>query len=56
MTESEIAEVQRRARQDAQAARAGWPTKGNPFSNAEKATEYQKAFDAAAKELKELRR
>ena len=56
MTESEIAEVQRRARQDAQAQQSGWPVKANPFSNYEKATEYQKAFDAAAKELKEQRR
>ena len=56
MTPEQIAEVQRRARLDAQAVKSGWPGKANPFSNYEKATEYQKAFDAAAKELKEQRR
>lgn len=56
MTPEQIAEIQRRARQDAKAAQSGWPVKANPFSNYEKATEYQKAFDVAARELKEQRR
>lgn len=56
MTDFEIADIQRRARQDARAVQEGWPVKGNPYSNHEKATEYQKAFDAAARELKEQRR
>ncbi len=56
MTPEQQNEIQRRAKQDATAQMAGWPTKGNPFSSAEKATVYQKAFDAAAKKLKELRK
>jgi hypothetical protein len=56
MTPEQISEIQRIARQNAKAQQSGWPTKGNPYSNAEKATIYQRAFDAAARELKELRR
>lgn len=47
MTQKEIDEIKRRARQDAQAAKAGWPVKGIPFSNVEKAMIYKKAFDEA---------
>ena len=56
MTPEEKSEIERRARRDAQAQQSGWPTKGNPYFTSEKAAAYQKAFDVAARELKELRR
>jgi hypothetical protein len=50
MTESEIEEIIRRARQDAQAARAGWPVPWIPYAQSDKATIYKKAFDEAMKQ------
>ena len=50
MTPKEQAEVIRRARQDATALRAGWPSKGNPYQRQDEADLWQEAFDKALKE------
>lgn len=50
MTEQQQTEVIRRAKQDAQAIRAGWPSKGNPFHLQEEIDLYEAYFAAALKE------
>jgi hypothetical protein len=52
MTKDQITEVQRRAKQDAQAARAGWPVRGNPFQSDDEVALYEECFKAALKEGK----
>ena len=50
MTKDEQIKVERRARQDAAAIKAGWPSKGNPYQRQDEADLWQEAFDAALKE------
>lgn len=52
MTEKQKAEIMRRARQDAQALKSGWPSKGNPYQAQDEADLWQHEFDKALKEGK----
>ena len=52
MTPAQIAEITRRARQDAQALKSGWPVRGCPFQDQAEADLYIEIFDAAMKEGK----
>ena len=52
MTPKEQAEIVRKARQDAQALRSGWPSRGNPYQQQDEADLWQEEFDAACKEVK----
>lgn len=51
MTESERADVERRAKQDAQAQQSGWPITC-PYPQVEQATEWIKQYRLALVELK----
>jgi hypothetical protein len=50
MTPAKLAEIQRRAQQDATAHRSGWPT-DCPYSSVDESQAWRKAFDLA--ELKD---
>lgn len=50
MTPKEQAEIIRKARQDAQALRSGWPSRGNPYQQQDAADLWQHEFDKALKE------
>jgi hypothetical protein len=52
MTLKEQAEIARRARQDAQALRSGWPSRGSPYQQQDAADLWQEHFEAALKEGK----
>jgi len=52
MTPTQIAEITRRARQDAHAMQSGWPTKGNPYQQQAEAYLYEQEFQKALKEVK----
>ncbi len=52
MTPAKQAEIQRRARQDTQALKSGWPAKGNPYQQQDEADLWQAYFEAAMKEGK----
>ena len=52
MTPAKQAEVTRKARQDAAAMNAGWPTKGNPYQDRAEADLWQEIFELALKEGK----
>lgn len=56
MNSNEILEIQRRARQDAQAQAAGWPVPWTPYAQTDKIAIYRAAFDEAANELKKHKR
>lgn len=50
MTDKQIAEIVRKARQDAVALRSGWPSRGNPYQQQDEADLWQHEFDKALKE------
>ena len=52
MTPAQIAEITRRARQDARAMQSGWPAKGNPYQHQADADLYEEEFQRALKEVK----
>jgi len=52
MTPQQIAEITRKARQDAQALKSGWPVRGCPFHTQAESDLYTEIFDAAMKEGK----
>lgn len=52
MTPKEQAEIVRKARQDAQALRSGWPSRGNPYQQQDAADLWQHEFDKALQEGK----
>jgi len=52
MTTTQIAEITRRARQDARAMQSGWPAKGNPYQHQADADLYEEEFQRALKEVK----
>ena len=52
MTDKQIAEITRKARQDAAALRSGWPSRGNPYQQQDAADLWQAEFDAALREAK----
>lgn len=52
MTEREKTEIARRARQDAQALRSGWPSRGKPYQQQDEADLWRESFEAALKEWK----
>ena len=50
MTPAQITEVQRRAKQDAQAVLAWWPYRGNPFHTQAEIDLYEETFNKAMNE------
>ena len=52
MTHAQIAEITRRAKQDARALQSGWPTKGNPYQQQAEADLYEEEFQRALQEVK----
>jgi len=53
MTPTQIAEITRRARQDARAMQSGWPAKGNPYQQQAEADLYEEEFQRALQEKKQ---
>jgi len=52
MTPSQITEVTRRAKQDAQAVLAWWPYRGNPFHTQPEVDLYNEVFQKAMDEAR----
>jgi len=52
MTYAQIAEITRRAKQDARALQSGWPAKGNPYQHQAEADLYEEEFQRALQEVK----
>jgi hypothetical protein len=50
MTDKQIAEIVRKAHQDAAALRSGWPSRGNPYQQQDEADLWQHEFDNDCKE------